>query len=525
MLFVALGFIKMNDKQEKTHTKTKDRKKTIFPKMAKMAECAGGLGLQQELWLDRLPPEVMNRIMAQLVSYARTEKVSNRFDWLLDLAESGAGLRDAIMSTLLYTMRLDECGLRSERWAGVFLGDVRVVIFGETEREAAGQLSGKRETKLMGVLRAPTLRRAEVLDDPDVLQALGGNKGVRELRIDIGREEGYDGILETVKSMKLKKLELRCQIGDKKRTRCPFNEMICRHPAADALQMCCPSLPSLEIKCARRDHWNARLGYKDPVWRVLPTLSELREVTVTCRVPPEAVEGLRRVERVHIKCVLGAYETAIEVGDKVRTLHTLESLNARQVGGLGACSGLEDLSMYAEEGAEEGLAAMSEKVKRLRCVKVRWGRPQQWSGRGHGWNVARFMGMREGALLGLVRSSARLRDLEVDFVRVRMDEVRAVVKEMGPRLRKLGMSIFDQDEAPLERLALVLEDMARWNARAQVFHVEWSRADYEAMRRKVREAGVRADRVRLALERLRRTAVGIDTKFLEAWIDSFVGAE
>lgn len=362
-----------------------------------------------------------------------------------------------------------------------------------------------------------------------MLHAVAGSNSVRELCVHIRTEGPHELLLDTLKTLRLEKLELRCQVEYKHRIRCPFNEMVCRHPAADALALCCPGLQSLEIKCHRRDHWNARIGYKDPLWRVLPTLPKLREVTVSSEVPEHALEMLRKMDSVHIKGTPNAWDLALRLGPVVTTLHTLKSLGNKEVAALAKCPRMKDLAINLDEGAEEAFKEAMTGMTSLRSLKLRWARPQAWAGREHKWNIGRFTTAGPGRLLEVVKRSPDLVKLQLDYVRMSMEEVRGILKWMGKRLQHFGVSIFDQDEAPFERLERIIVELTRFNGELVFLHVEWSRGDDDEMMRMVRahagESRRKRDGIRAGLKRLKRRAPRLETNFLEVWIDSFVNCD
>lgn len=484
------------------------------------------------MWLDALPPDVLSRVASYVVSEATSHKnhSENTSHWVLLLAETNEVLRGAVLSALSYTLKMDECSEHPARWTSVFLPGVRVLIFGENRPHWQRLFAGvPLHPHPLSLLKAPTLLRAEISCEPDVLQAVAGSMSVRELCVHIRTEGPHELLLDTLKTLRLEKLELRCQVEYKHRIRCPFNEMICRHPAADALSVCCPGLQSLEIKCHRRDHWNARIGFKDPLWRVVPTLPALREVTVSSEVPDHALEMLRGIESVNITGTPNAFDLALRLGTSVTCLHTLKSLDSEEVAALARCPRLKDLAINLSEGAEgafkEAMAAMTS----LRSLKIRWARPEAWTARTHKWNIGQFTTAAPGTLLRVVESSPDLVKLQLDYVRIGLKELTGMLGFMGRRLQHFGVSIFDQDEPPFERLEAIIHALTKYNAELEFFHVEWSRGDDEEMLRMVRaqagESRRRRDRIRAGLRRLKRRAPRFETNFLEVWIDSFVNCD
>lgn len=493
---------------------------------------AGHTVAPRRMWLDALPPDVLSRIALYVVSEAtsRNNHSEGTSHWVLLLAETNEALHAAVLSAFSYTLKMDECSEHPARWTSVFLPGVRVLIFGENRPHWQRLFAGvPLHPHPLALLKAPTLFRAEISCEQDVLHAVAGSTSVRELCVHIRTEGPHELLLDTLKTLRLDKLELRCQVEYKHRIRCPFNEMICRHPAADALAVCCPGLQSLEIKCHRRDHWNARIGFKDPLWRVVPTLPALREVTVSSEVPDHALEMLRSIESVNITGTLSAFDLALKLGTAVTCLQTFKFLDLKEVAALVRCPRVKGLAINLDEGAEAGFKEAMAAMTSLRSLKIRWARPEVWAARGHKWNIGRFTTAGPGTLLHVVRSSPDLVKLQLDYVRISLKELTGMLRLMGRKLQHFGVSIFDQDEPPFERLESIIYALTKHNPELEFFHVEWSRGDYEEMLRMVRSQAAKSkmsrDRIGAGLRRLKRRAPRVETNSLEVWIDSFVNCD
>lgn len=370
-------------------------------------------------------------------------------------------------------------------------------------------------------ISTPSLRRAEILDEPAVLRAISMSDSVRELKVSVYGLAGQEFLLETLKSLPLTSLELHCIVVIKKL--CPFNRLTQEYPIPEALTTRCPNLLILKMNCASHDH-------KNPLVRGLPLLPKLREVAVVTEPPKSALPPLRSIEAVRICNASNALQLAMELGSNVTCLVTSETLDDAQVAELVRCPRLSHLAIDVKEGAERSLLKLVRAMNSLRSLKLKWPRPEIWIALKYRWNGLCFSKADADMILRAIEVAPDLVELDLRYVRVPAHQLTEILLTMGTRLKHFGTSIWDQDEAPFDRLEILIQALTRHNSGLCSFEVSESIGREKELLRTVytteeplETRTLQECRLRYALRVLKRSAPMMNTDELEDFISSMRG--
>lgn len=371
-------------------------------------------------------------------------------------------------------------------------------------------------------IQTPSLRRAEILDEPAVLRAIAMSH-VRELKVSVYGLAPQHLLLDTLKRLHLTSLELHCIVVIKKM--CPFNRFTqaLSVPVLEALTACCPTLSVLKMKCAYH-------GHNNPLGRVVRLLPKLREVTVVTEPPKDALVQLCSIESVRICNAPNALQLAMELGSNVTCLVTSESLDATQVADLVRCPRLSHLAIDVKEGAERSLLKIVRAMHSLRSLKLKWPRPEIWIALRYRWNGLCFTKADADAILRAIEVAPDLVELDLRYVRVPTHQLTEILLNMGPRLKHFGTSIWDQDEAPFDQLEILIRALTRHNSGLCSFEVSESIGREKELLRTVYTTEEPLEmrtsqecRLRYALRVLKRSAPMMNTDELEDFISSMKG--
>lgn len=392
-----------------------------------------------KVWLDLLPPELRAGIATHVCNGKQSEHA-------LNLAETSPNQRAAVLSALDDVVSFDN-NHNASRWTKLFQSSVRQVTF-----DKYVIFPRPVEHHPLSLLAAPTLHRAEIPSSEPFLRAIANSPNLRLLRIFVQSNLDVNLLWKTLKALNLTELQLWC--AEKRSCQCAIRRMLAEDDAVTCLASRLGNLKALRVRCFHRD----------PIWQIIPALPSLRQVIIESRVPQEAIDRLREMQSVRIIGVPGAANLASRLGQVATVLVTNERVDNVDLEHVSKrCPRLSELEIAVSEGVEHTLYWAAQRMLKLRNLKLRWGEPEDWWARSHGWNVAKFCGVTEGMIARAIRFLPELRDLDLLCVRLSMKELGGILKVIGKRMRHFGTSIADQDEPPFERMELLLKVLVAHN--------------------------------------------------------------
>lgn len=472
----------------------------------------------QKVWLDLLPPELRSRIAVHVTRGKENEDS-------LSLSETTRLQAEAVSSALSYRLHMDTPSFSKypARWTSLFADNVRTLMLFHMVEKTSGPESNPYPVVL---LKAPTLRRAEINDSDAELCAIKNSPSINELLVRIRRKGSHTLLLESLKSLKLSKLELMCCV--KEGQDCPYKKSERLNPTPGALATSCPNVTSLQVCCMDYDRCERTWDDENfPFWQLLPTFPALCEVNVEREAPEAVIPTLRGLESVMIKYAPDATQVASELGKPVTMLKTTESLNASEIAQIAKCPRLRELAFYVDAGAEGPLIDVASSTPGLRSLSLEWSTNSARRPRKHKWNVGSRCEVPSGMIFRLVQALPELVALDLYCVRIDLSEVLLALRHMSTRLERFGTSLEDQDETPLDRLESIVMILISHNQSLQRFsfdaeqsliHGEYHRyllgpKAAEKQRQQVR-------RVRRLLRRLQVSAPMLDS-YTEHYFDWF----
>lgn len=376
--------------------------------------------------LDLLPENVCARIATFTSSGRQTESA-------LNLAEVSEIQREAVLYSLRHAFTVENAS--SPRWSDLFHSSVRDLSI-EGPDAAVPSI-------LHTLLRAPSLRIACIPGTLPFLSALAEQGSVRELTV-LLVEQDHEPVLDALSKLRLERLNMCCF---------PYQYPeacvggLFQSFGADALAKSCPALKKLDVRCYCRRSF--------PMVKVLESFSELKEVTLSTELSDDALPVLRRLESVKLNgTVFDAATFATRIGTAVTHVeandaHTLSNESVLQ---LKECYRIEYLGLKVSPETEQSVASLVASLPRLRALYMQ-----------RQLDDYRYRQVEEGFILDIVRSAPQLEELGVAAVKISLEELKNVLQHLGSRLRKLSISVSDQDEPAHARLVSLFQLIATYN--------------------------------------------------------------
>lgn len=324
-------------------------------------------------------------------------------------------------------------------------------------------------------------------------------------------ESSHDVLFETLASVRLQKLVLRCQ-GWK--VPCLFENTDFFNEEYNALATCCSNLCSLELYCHSDSHGSVE-GNGTPFSQTLPDTALMLEVGLNGDVADNTVDRLRRLDSVKLKARRDACSLAAKIGSAVTELVSRpeERLAGGEITSLTACPRLSHLSASLACRADTSLAAAATVFRSLCSLDLRWDVHEigVWSR-----DRVSYPSATAGAILRTVQELGELEVLHLFCVQIALTELTECLKCVGRRLRSFKTSILSQEEEPLVRLEELLYTTARWNVGLLRFHT-----GMEMGQRLGHCPGTETQlcHVRRAVRRLKQKAPYVDLGNLRAFVD------
>lgn len=403
------------------------------------------------IWLDELPPEVGVRVAEFLTTAAIDYSYVRRrcTEALLSLAETSPAQRHAVLAAINYSVLLDDdMAQQAGRWAQVFSSDVESL---EVEFFFQGHCPENQDesSKLFGaILRQSSLRRLAM--DDTWTQLWGLRKAVltlRRLHLTLFDTFNIRPLLCALTGLFLKKLHLECACADSGSGECYFLSMV--RDGSQSLPLY--DLVTLSLSCGG-GHNNGEAAE----WPIFGSLPRLRDLSLGIGVQTEALPQVRALKYVQIRYVKGGASLGARIGQPVTQILSPQcELDSEGLLSLTACPKLAYLSVRLKQGAEENLHKIAGSLELLTlsfgCSDESEGGPCCY-----GEPVL-------GSLLRAVHQAPNLRFLFIDQARIRLSEVVAMLKHLGTRLERVGLSVDKQDEPRWKRLMVVMETIGKYN--------------------------------------------------------------
>lgn len=375
---------------------------------------------RREIWLDKLPEEVCQRIATHVFHEVQGPDA-------LALAKASSTLRKAVLAALRHRLTITEtdgAGKDSEssKWISVFAKDIN-----ELNVPLYFTFKGYAPPKFVHrLLSLPTLRVADISDQSRQLKAVARSSSIQEISIAIQGQVPPTQIFEALSKLPLLKLKTQCQkthAGFK----CPYHDKIITGPGSTTIAVNCPMLISLEVNC----HC-ARKG-KHKIWNVLPSLSTLHEMTVywylvSVAIPKESLRFLSKLDSVRIFGErIRPHSLSSQIGSPVSEIYYYSPLSseqtAEQVADFRNYSRLKVLSLRLMEGAESALPELVKKLPDLTKLVLQWRGSARTAREPFAESGVIYSTAAQGVLLRTVQSASKLSELHLYRIRIPLNEV------------------------------------------------------------------------------------------------------
>lgn len=404
--------------------------------------------LPVRLLLDLLPQEVQVRIASFLSRGAQTSH-------LLALARTNPMQRRAVLSALHHRLVLPSVGTRTlARWVDVFLHDVRELV---CERGCLRHLSRGLEPHPVSLCQMSTLRKVTLFDETDVLDAISNSASIKHVVLIMRGQAEASAILKMLRSLNLRSFELVCE----RCGFCRFQPLFKLQGEEDSIPACCPNLRILNLRCQPRANNNSVAA--DLLWRSLPCMRKLQEVTL-CAEPPDdllpLLDELGAVQLDYVPHVTPASSLVRRLAPMLTVFRTDECFMQQHSRALAMCARLEELATRLERGSESALGQAIRAMEGLRKLALEW-KPvgDEPCLVDVGWGRGRFSDAKDGVPL-ILDNTHRLEELTMRRVSIPVGDVVSILCGIGGRLKVFELDVFGQEEEPLERLKALLEAVA-----------------------------------------------------------------
>lgn len=388
----------------------------------------------RQLWLDRLPEEIRERI----ATYASR---GQQTDSALSLAESSELQRQAVLAVLSFEFVLPKEGTLIRRWSAVFSGRVRKITMGNRYPPLT--------YTPVQLFEAPTLCSAEVQvsDNPAALRVLSKSTSLREICITIPSWEDCLMELESISKLNLTSLRFICKNGSE----CVMDRLLQSDRAATALR---EKVTGLNFACG--------LDHECPPLQRIRELPALRELVLGyfTVVPNEAVPYLRDLDSV--KMISHDWSLSHRIGASLKglDLRHLRCVASEHFVKLKGCPRLEKLQCQVRDGDEMLLVETVKCLPNMRDLVVTWKSGASAGGAGAEEKLCDVV---DGTMLQMVQRLPNLESLRLFNVRVAAKEVRSILEHMGTQLRSFGISPGGRDDADISVVQAILVSLIAYN--------------------------------------------------------------
>lgn len=301
-----------------------------------------------------------------------------------------------------------------------------------------------------------------------LLTFLGQSPSRRDVRVHVRFQRMRSGhfAFEAFSRVRMESLDIECIGVYYGRETCPFTDPSLFGPHSNALASSCPLLKTLKVNCS------CISSDVHPVWQALPALRSLRDITlqgpeITTNIPEDALCKLSTLDSVNLQRCSDAHGLALRIGIPVTEVMTdrTQAFSAHQLHALVACPRLRKLSLRLQLGAEEVLPETVKMLPDLKVLNLLW--EQSYFRPPSEYDLAS-----PGMLLKAIGVAPKLQELHLTGIRIDLIELTAMLKLLGPRLRRFSTTIVGQSEFPLQRVVGLCRTAAKYNAGLLGFKLE-----------------------------------------------------
>lgn len=195
--------------------------------------------------------------------------------------------------------------------------------------------------------------------------------------------------------------------------------------------------------------------------------------------PPERMlQFLQNLNSINYVYGFGNIEEAAKPSTIVRCLSWCDEIipcNPRDLLFITNCTHLRKLDITIDNRVDILLASLIHKLPELEELGLYW--RGQFNSGNYGDYKMRFddngpmSDPSPIALVSIMEQAYNVKAINIRGVRLRTDEVRAVLRLMGPRLEELTLSIHEQSEPMLNRLENILCLIVQFNGQLKMLHI------------------------------------------------------
>lgn len=395
----------------------------------------------QPTLFDTLPLDICSRIAAYLSCGNPTQDA-------LHLAETSPHLRNAVITTLAYKYVSVNSWYYSQdvvkRWAVLFGSELRDLTILQP------RCSDQDAYELM--LNSASLETARLQDTTYAMHHHLISKQITNLTIMLTDVLPHL-LFSSLPSPRVRDLTLSCAHsikGDSDDMTCAI-ETLCDWDGAQFITDAFPNLEAIELRCQCNCD-------KNLLWELLALLPNLQHIRLDdAHIPDKMLHRVSKLRSVKLGNLKYNFEVAAMVGTPLRSLQaTSEPLEAIYFNETAAWSGLESINIAVDRGSEEAFLSViplfSESLHTLRLsrsscdymdvvVREEEGLPLE---------------PKRGTWLEMVKKLPHIQHLGLTWIKINLDEVVAIIKQMGERLKTLDITLEIQSEHYLIRLEQVL---------------------------------------------------------------------
>lgn len=214
------------------------------------------------------------------------------------------------------------------------------------------------------------MRKVTLCDERDVLEAIKNSASIQKVKVYVNGDVETDLLLETLRSLDLKALEVVCYRGS-------YNEALFKKltkigGAENTLSACWPGLRTWHLSCESYFYADQSSLADTVLWDSLPDLRGLQEVTVHGEPPDEMLpllDGLRSI-RMHGHAAFYGGKLVQGLASRLTKVKTGDCFVERYGGRLAGCVGLEELATEVQDGSEIALGKAIKGMERLRRLTL-----------------------------------------------------------------------------------------------------------------------------------------------------------
>lgn len=307
-----------------------------------------------------------------------------------------------------------------------------------------------------------TLRKVTLFDETDVLDAVSNSASIKDVVLKMRGQAEAELILRTLRSFNLKSLELVCV---KESIKCRFQALLELTEEKDSIPACCPNLRVLHLRCQYHCMTRNSNFAADFLWRSLPGLRKLQEVTL-CAEPPDELlpllDELRAVRIDNVPDVTPASSLVRRFAPRLTAFRSNECFVPKHSAALAMCTRLEELATTLERGNEAALGQAIRAMEGLRTLALEWKRFEEdpWEDVMREEQSSSPFSEAKDVVPLIVDNAQRVEELTLRRVSIPVGDVVSILRGVGGQLRIFEVDVVAQEEEPLERLKTLLEAVA-----------------------------------------------------------------